>query len=615
MPSRYLSIAALLPLSCVCSAQTLSLLEPVVVTATRQPTKVSDVLSDVTVIDAATIRNAGPVTTLAELLGRQPGIEFKQSGGGGATSDIFIRGSNSGHVLLLIDGVRAGSLTVGTPTWESLPLEMIERIEIVRGPASSLYGSEAIAGVVQIFTRRGDGKLQLSAEAGIGTHNTTAVSAGLAGGHDGWRYSLQAADKRSDAFSAVNRPSSFYYHPDRDGYQLSSSAGSLSYATGGHEFGGSYVYSDGWDRYDGFPANADYKRQQTVSSVAVYSRNAWTSDWNSTVRIGQSEDDSRYFSNGTQSSAIQSTQTQYQWQNDIRLSLGIALLGAERVEQRVASDVAYTLKERSINSLLAGWKAGAGAHSWQLNARQDHNSQFGAKTTGMAAYGYQLATSWRANVSWGTAFKAPTFNDLYFPADSYGNVGNSALKPETSENREASLHFETASQHASLTYYRNEVKNLIQWAPIDPDYITSFGWTPSNVASATLSGWTLAYTANVGDTRLSASADLQDPQDDTLQKILIYRARQTARMAVSRALGKLGLTAEWQASGKRYADVNNTQVLGGYALVNLSATYALAPGWSLFARANNVFDKRYELSKDFATPGANLFVGIRYSPR
>jgi vitamin B12 transporter len=235
--------------------------------------------------------------------------------------------------------------------------------------------------------------------------------------------------------------------------------------------------------------------------------------------------------------------------------------------------------------------------------RNDDNSQFGAKTTGLLAYGYQMATNWRANASYGTGFKAPTFNDMYWPGG-----GNPDLKPETSENIEGTLHFETATQHAALTYYRNHVDNLIEWAPNAVGF-----WMPANVAKARLRGWTLAYDQQMGDFKLAASVDLQDPEDALNQKVLRYRARRIAKMALSRDFGAFNIGGELLASGERFNDAANTQKLDGYGIVNLTAAYRLAAAWSVFARANNIFDKDYTLVNDFATPGANLFVGIRYA--
>lgn len=613
-----LAVACGLALSGAGMAQAQEGVEPVVVTATRHDTRVSEVLSDVTVIDSETIRQAGPTTTIAALLGRQPGIEFTQNGGPGGSSSVFIRGSNSNHVLLLVDGIRVGSTTTGSPTWEYIPLEQIDHIEIVRGPASSLYGSDAIGGVVQIFTKRGEGAFQPFVEAGYGTYGTSALSTGFSGSRDGLRYGFQVSSKRSYSFSAIDNPANQAYNPDKDGYRGNSGSGSLSYSPAkGHELGVNLLYSDGWNRIDSgspysTPASDDYKQKETIYSVSVYSRNQLTDVWTSTLRIGKSIDDYRFLDNEVRSSFFRSTQTQYQWQNDIKLPLGTALLGLERVEQYVDSDADFALSKRGINSVLAGWSGHMEDHTLQVNVRQDSNSQFGDKVTGMLAYGYQLAANWRAGVSWGSAFKAPTFNDLYYPADAYGDVSNPNLQPETAVNREVSLHYEAAGLDASITHYRNDVKNLIQWAPIDPTYVTTSGWTPSNVATATLTGWTLASSGRIAEYRVSGSVDLQDPRDDVLDKTLIYRARKVAKFAVSRDIGNMNVGGEVQAYGRRFVDTANTETLAGYSLLNLTASYRMTGGWSCFARANNVFDKKYALVKDFSTPGASIFVGVRH---
>jgi len=597
---------ALLPFASAQAIEQLAALDPVVVTATRQAQRASELLSDVTVIESEEIRNAGPTTSINELLARQPGIEINQKGGPGTDSSIFIRGSNSTHTLVLVDGMRLGSTTTGYPAWGFIPLEQVERIEIIRGSCSSLYGSDAIGGVIQIFTKRGDGPFKAFAEAGYGTWNTSALATGFSGAKEGWRYSFQLADKRSDSYSAINNPKSSSYNADKDGFQTTSSSGSLTYSPlKGHEFGANYLYSDGWNRYDASPKANDYKQKETLYGFSIYSRNQFTQAWTSTFKIGQSADDGRQFSNGLATSSIRSEQTLYQWQNDLALPIGSLLLAAERVEQAVSGNVDYALKKRTIDSAMVGWTGHLDGHRLQLNIRQDENSQFGGRTTGTAAYGYQFASNWRGNLSYGSAFKAPSFNDMYWPG-----AGNPDLKPETSENREASIHYEMTSQHVSLTYYHNDVRNLIEWAPAPSGW-----WIPSNVARARLTGWTLAYTGQLAGYQLSGSLDLQDPEDTIHHKVLRYRAREIAKLAISRDFGSFNIGSEVLASGKRYNDANNTQELGSYTTLNLFASYRLATDWSVFARANNVFDTHYTLVQDYATPGANLFVGIRYTPK
>jgi vitamin B12 transporter len=612
MYPRLKPLAALLPLAFALpsapahSVEQLAALDTVLVTATRQPQRANEILFDTTVIEAEEIRNAGPAATLNDLLVRQPGIEINAKGGVGTDSAIFIRGSNNTHALVLVDGMRLGSSTTGYPAWGFIPLEQVERVEILRGSCSSLYGSDAIGGVIQIFTKRGEGPFRPFVEAGFGSWNTKSLAAGFGGSQDAWRYNFQFSRRESDSYSAIRNPKNSAYNPDKDGYEITSSSGSLSYAIApGHEVGAGYLYSEGWNRYDTSPKNSDFKQTETIYGTNLFTRNQITSAWTSTIKLGKSVDRSRQYADKVAGSRIQSDQTQLQWQNDIVLPFGMALLAAERVEQGVGGSPNYTVRERSINSYLAGWTGKLANHRVQFNLRRDNNSQFGKHTTGSAAYGYQITQDWRANMSYGTAFKAPTFNDLYWPGS-----GNPALKPEKSQNREAALHYETNQHHASLTYYRNKISDLIEWAP------AGGVWIPSNIASATLSGWTLAYNGQLTHGfKLSGSLDLQNPEDTDRNRILRYRAKRIAKLALSREFGDFNIGTEIQGSSERYNDIANNQVLPGYGVINLFGSYRLDKDWSLFARANNVFDRKYELVRDYSTPEANLFVGIRYSPK
>ncbi len=598
------------------SAASAKTLPTVVVTATRQQQRANELLSDVSVIEREEIERAGPSTTLPELLGRQPGIQFTSTGAPGGVSNILIRGTNASHALILIDGVRVNSATLGETSLSRIPLSQVDHIEILRGPASALYGSEAIGGVVQIFTRQGAGAAQPSVEVGYGTNDSSNVGAGVAGSARGLSYSIYGNSFHTRGFSSIRNPSNASYNRDRDGFRNNSVTGSLAYRfNADHKAGVNLFVSNGRNQYDGSwpsPASFNYLQETEVTSAAAYVSNRFLPKWNSTLRAARSSDDSTSYTGASSRDIFRTDQTQYGWQNDIDLPLGRMLFALEQIQQTVSGNSTFTRTQRDLKAVLAGWTAHAGDHRWQLNVRRDSNNQFGGKNTGLAAYGYQFSPAWRANVSVGTALKIPTFNDLYYPNTPFVGVGNPDLKPEFARNRETAVHYDDGTHSASLTYYNNRISDLIQWQETPPG---SWFYMPLNVATAKLEGWTLAYEGKLGHYDVRGNLDWIDPRDMDTGKLLVRRARNTANLSVTRTFANVTLGMEAQAVGSRYNDTTNTKRLGAYTLVNLSGSYALCRNWTAFARFNNMFNKKYEKTADYATPGANLFVGVRYSPK
>lgn len=581
-----------------------------VVTATRQPQSLSDALAEVDVIDRAEIDKAGGNTSLVQLLSARSGIQVTTNGGAGSNSSVFIRGTTSGHVLVLIDGMRVGSATSGSPTLEMIPLALIDRVEILRGPASALYGSDAIGGVIQIFTRKGEEGLHPTFSIGAGTDDARSLSAGLSGGVDRLRYSLSAGHDRTDGINA--KPLSTRGRDgDDDGFRNDYFSGAVSLGFRERdEVGLNVFHSDGRNWYDAGRAYDSYLDKRT-DSAGVHMRNQLTQDWASTVRVGYSADTSRTRSTATSVSDFNTYQSQFTWQNDVALAGGSLLAAYEFLEQNVATATAYSKTNRIVNSVLLGWGGEFGKHHVQVNARRDQNSQYGGKTTGSAAYGYQFAPEWRVHGSIGTAFKAPSFNDLYYPLDCdpvYGCFGgNPDLKPEEALNREVGISWERKDFSFRATYFNNRVKNLIDWST----------GIASNVATAELEGVELGMTASVYGYRLRASLDFLDAKDKDSGDDLGRRARESGSFGIERDIGDWTLGAEVVGQGRRYDKVPNVASgrMGGYALLNAYAQYALARDWRIDVRANNVLDKDYELAKGYGTPGINAFVSLRYAPR
>jgi vitamin B12 transporter len=578
-------------------------LEPIIVTAARSPQPLTELIADVTYIGAEDITRAG-AQSVADLLSRVPGVEIATNGGPGSTTSVFLRGANRGHTLVLIDGLRIGSSSDGATALEAIPLEQIDHIEILRGPSSSLYGADAIGGVIQIFTRRSHGALSANASAGYGTYGTGTARVGISGdaGERGWRFALQAGARRSEGFNAIGNPQNFSYNPDRDGYRDDSASGSLGYRfAADQELSAQFFRSRQNAQFDagmGF----DDRTITTLTAYSIASRNRLASFWTSRLEAGEGDDDS-VSQTGFGPGRFKTRQRQYSWQNDFALPQGALSVALERREERLESDAGFAVSLRDTNAVVGVWQWRDGAQAAQANLRRDDSSQFGARTTGALAYGYDFGSGFRASASYGTAFKVPTFNDLYFPGFS-----NPDLKPETAHNAEAALRYAKGALAAGIVAYRNRVRDLIV---VQCD--VSFNCVPpQNVANATLEGLTLELEARAGDASIGASADLQRPEDDATGNLLPRRARRHASVAVANVWNALRVGVELFASSARFDDAANTRRMGGYALVNFTADYVLAPGWTLFARLDNVLDKHYELAADYNTAGASVFAGVRY---
>ena len=612
------------------AVEQIAMADPVFITATRQYQRVNEAIADVTVIERQDIEQAGPSTTLGELLSREAGMELGRAGGKGSEESIFIRGTNGGHALVLVDGVRVGSATTGATSLQLIPLSQIERIEIVRGPASALYGSDAIGGVIQIFTKAAGDSPRLSIQAGGGTASSYETSIAHANQTGNFSYGIKAGASGTRGINAIESQNFPGYNADRDGYRNTNVNVNAAYKLGSQiEVGGGYFLSNSTSRYDAYQLDAfwntinadrDYQMKHRVSGANAYASAALTSFWKSSLKIAQGVDrtESPESVIGDPISLFKTTQNQYTWQNDIKLPLGTALLALERLEQDVESTKDYSAKSRSINSVVAGWNASLGAHAVQANLRSDNNSQFGQHETWLLGYGYRLNSAWRVAGSYGTAFKAPSMNDLYYPYTPGVGGGNSNLKAEESRNGELSLRYEQANSHARITYFQNKINNLIEWTT-DPNTYES---TPSNVGQAQIKGVEIAAGTTLGNWLLAANATFQDPKDQDTGEQLRRRAKNYGMLSTTYLAGPFKGGVELKMVGTRYDDPHwqtrlNQVRMGGYALTNLFAEYRLDKDWQAFARVDNLFDRKYEMARQvnviFGTPGITAFAGIRYT--
>ena len=627
-------IATTLAFSLNVAAEQIALADTVFVTATRQSQRANEAIADITVIEKEEIEQAGPLASLGELLSRQAGMEMGRGGGKGADESVFIRGTNSGHALILVDGMRIGSATTGATALQLIPLSQIERIEVVRGPASALYGSDAIGGVIQIFTKASGDSPRMSIQAGAGTASSYETSVAHANRIGNFAYSIKAGTSGTQGINAIESASYAGYNNDRDGYRNTNLNVNAAYKFGKlFEIGGGYFNTNSTSRYDAYQwnpnpppfganvnANFDYQMKQRVTGANIYASASLASFWKSTLKVAQGTDraESPESVVGGSVSLFKTTQNQYIWQNDIKLPLGTALLALERLEQDVESTQTYSLTSRSINSAVAGWNAQLGSHALQANLRSDDNTQFGQHETWLLGYGYRLTPSWRLAGSYGTAFKAPTMNDLYYPFTPGVGGGSANLKPEESKNGEISLRFEQGVSTARLTYFQNTITNLISWTT-NPNTYES---TPANVGQAEIKGVEVSAGTTLGNWLLNANLTFQDPRNQDTGEQLRRRAKKHGLLSATYQAGPFKGGVEFKAVGARYDDPNwltgiNQVRMSGYALTNLFASYAISKDWQAFARIDNLFDRNYEVARTtsviYGTPGISAFAGIRYT--
>jgi vitamin B12 transporter len=583
----------------------------VVVTATRTPERADRVLADVTVIGNDEIARAG-AGSVADVLARQRGIEIVRNGGPGASTSVYLRGANSNQVVVLIDGVRTGSSTTGAASWNAIPLAAIDRIEVVYGPLGTLYGADAIGGVVQIFTKRGEGPAQLSAGIGGGSWGTRQADAAVHGAGGAISYAFGAAHEAADGFSST-RPGASSYNRDDDGYRRNSANGRIALRLAdGIEAGAQFLQSRLRAQYDNGASSFDTRNLQDIDSYALFLNGRVLPAWRSSLQLARSDDKlgSLTGSAPSGSSRIDTRQDDVTWQNTIDIGADtLQLLVGHRKETVLSTSGATTAPSpldgsRITNSAAASYALRRGSHLLDLSARNDH-SIYGSKTTGAAGYGYDVNRDLRASASIGTSFRAPTFNELYFPG--YGLPDN---KPEQGRNAQAGLRYEFAGVALQASYYRNKLSDMI--VSVNPCPSRSCAY---NVNHALLEGLTLSATARIQGVDLRASADLQDPRDETTGKQLARRARRHASLSASRTTGRLESGIELRASGHRFDDAANANRLGGYALLNLYTRWHLTPDWSLLVRLDNAADKRYELARNYGTAGRGWFAALRYGIR
>ncbi|WP_428946555.1 TonB-dependent vitamin B12 receptor [Xanthomonas oryzae pv. oryzicola] len=617
LPRRaVLAVGVSLCVTNLAQAEAATDLDQIVVTASRTAQTQDQTLAPVTVIDRAQIERR-QVNSLQDLLRGEAGVSLANNGGPGKATSLFLRGTEADQVVVLIDGVRIGSATAGGAALQDLPIEQIERIEIVRGPFSSLYGSEALGGVIQIFTRRPQGSFVPTLSVAAGSDNARRYGAGVAGrsagdlSESGGWYSVNAVHDETDGINAYLDTSSSAYDPDRDGYRNDSSS-----AQGGWRFNRQWdadvhaLRAQSRNEYDGsaFGGNLSKGVQQAIGGRLRY---APSDALKLTASVGSSADLSDAYYEGAYLSTYDTRRKQGALQADLDTGPGLLTVGFDWQRDAIASSDTYDANNRIDRAAFTQWQQTLGSQSLQASLRRNDNSQFGGKTTGSLLWGWDFAEHLRVTASYGTAFKAPTFNELYYP-----DYGNPLLGPETSRSAELGLRGRYDWGTWTLSAFQTRIDDLIAYDASLVDASHPFG-QPNNIDRARIRGVEAGYdTALAGWTLRTAVTWLAPQADGDVNhgNWLPRRARQSGRIDADRSIGAFGVGASLFGSGARYDDLANTQRLAGDGVLDLRASYALNADWKVQLTANNVFDRQYETARWYAQPGRNYLLTLRYEP-
>lgn len=584
--------------------------EPVIVTATRTAQTADESLAAVSVITRADIERS-PGADIAGLLQMQAGVDVSRAGGPGQQTNIFMRGTNSDHVLVLIDGVRAGSATTGAFAWQSLDPSQIDHIEVVRGPRATLYGSDAVGGVIQIFTRRPRG---VEAGAETGSFRSRLVEAGASAG-DTLRVYANVSTRRTDGFSATN-PSAGpgLFDPDNDGaLQNGANAGLQARLGERTTIDIQTWYSNANVDYD--PAASHSESENQVASARW--RQIMTPAWTQMLAVGNAQDriDS-LDGTGLPSTRISTERVTGDWQNDVALGTNSLLtFGVNYVNDTgknldtAGGNLVYDHNTHDTGEFL-NLQYRFANQSIQVGARHDEHSSFGGHNSGQIAWGWDMTGSWRWLASYGTAFKAPDLNQLYHPG--YGGLfaGNPDLQPETSRTAELGALYRIASAHQlRISLYTTEVNDLIAFEGVNSQAI--------NIGRANLRGGELEYRLNRGAWRFTANATLQRAMNEITDTELLRRPREKLALRLDRTFLRRGNAGIEALSVSSHADIDNitfnTIDVPGYTVVNLMANYPIGNQWTVTGRVDNLTDKIYENVSGYATSARALYIGVHYA--
>lgn len=623
-PLHLALVAALLPVCASAQDNTSSnvtTLDPIVVTASRTAEPLSNVVGDVSVIDGVELRKNNALTVV-DILQKQPGIQTYNNGGPQTTSGTFVRGASEKQSLMMINGVRINDVFNGGAYWSALNPATFSRLEIVRGAASSLYGSNAMGGVINLISSSPNKEqgTHFFGGFGAGSFGTFKTYAGVDGAQGDFDYHLAGSWSSSDGYDATTTQNSVH-NDDTDGYEQATINGALGYQWAkGQHLGISFFNGYSHNEYDsGLLTNDvyDVTRQQVYSITSTNQITPW---WQSVLRFGFSKNsyftppiasiyDAMYGITPSEYKAA-SYQRQLSWQNNFFINNNntLSTVLERNVESGVASNYAPIKSHRTTNSLAVIYQGHFNRHHIQASLRNDHYSDYGSRVTGSIGYDFDITPELSIGVAGNTGFRAPTFQEQF---GTYN--GNQNLKPEKSRNIEAHIAYQVADKTLlKATVFHNRYSDLIT-SICD----ASYKCINENINKATMKGVSLEVKHDFGNTQVYAGADFLSARDNSKNERLIRRARQVYRAGITQQLGIYEVGADYLFIGNRTdtdfdAFPNKTVRLGGYGLVNLRAAVNFNKQLSAQLSINNVFNKKHSPAYGYNGQGTNFFLNLSY---
>jgi vitamin B12 transporter len=598
------------------SAQTVP--DAIVITGTREPMLAQRLAADVVVINTNTLQNT-TADSLADVLRREAGVQLSRNGGPGQSTGVFLRGASSQQTLLMVDGVRVGSATLGSAAFEALGLQAIDRIEVLRGPGSSLYGADAVGGVVQVFTKAGTAGLQLDARAAIGGFGAKELSGGLRGAAGAFDYAVSLATERSTGVSALREGDRFgNFNPDRDGHQLDTAQLRLGFKPApGHRIGVSALRTRLNAQYDASEYlaptfdqdnSADFRTRLNTEVATLDWRGVLSDSLTASANASRSVDDAK--NGGRETDSFRTQREQFSGQLAWQTGAFGQLVGAleQRVEGATSSSYANSARRRT-QAVSGEWTGTWGDGSWQADARRDNSTDYGAASSGRVGGSVALAPSWRLRALAGTTFRAPSFNDLLFPG-----YGVATLRPERGRSIELGLNWRDGTDSASATFFNNQVRDLIGYeadrtrCPADPAY--DFGCA-ANVSRAKLQGLSLAGTQQAGDWAVNAQLDFLQARDEISGQRLSRRAAHQGTVGVDWAAGDWAAGASVLRLGAR---PDGGKSLPAEMTLNLTARWQVMAGVQVQAKLLNATNLQTEPARDYQGLGRQAWLVLKWEP-